>query len=78
MAHQIRHVDKVALNGAKIPEEVLDRYRKAGADWVEPDADAIEMMGIRAIQGNFIDVTNLVRHNPKKLAQAVFRIVAKL
>jgi uncharacterized cofD-like protein len=79
----VRHVGKdmidiALINNTKIPEEVLDRYRKAGADWVEPDADAIEMMGIRAVQGNFIDVTNLVRHNPKKLAQAVFRIVAKL
>ena len=78
----IRHAGKdvmdiVLVNNTRIPDHVLERYRKAGADWVEPDVDAIEMLGVRTIQGNFVDVTNLVRHNPHKLAQAIFRIVAR-
>ncbi len=71
-------IDIALINNTHIPEDVLGRYRKVGADQVQADADAIEMLGIRAIQGNFVDVTNLVRHNPKKLAHAIFRIVAKL
>jgi uncharacterized cofD-like protein len=79
----LRHIGKdtidiVLVNNTKIPDHVLERYRKAGADWVEPDIAAIEMLGVRPVQGNFIDVTNLVRHNPPKLAQAIFRIVARL
>ncbi len=79
----LRHVGKdvidIALvNSTKIPDDVLSRYRKTGADWVEPDTAAIEMLGVRPIQGNFVDITNVVRHNPQKLAQAIFRIMAKL
>lgn len=79
----MRHVGKdaidiVLVNNMRVPEEILERYRNAGADWVEPDLAAIEMMGPRPIQGNFVDVTNVVRHNPQKLAQAVFRIVSRL
>jgi uncharacterized cofD-like protein len=79
----LRHIGKDAIdialvNSAKIPEEVLERYRKTRADYVEADLAAIEMLGVRPIQGNFADVTDVVRHNPQKLAQAIFRIVAKL
>jgi uncharacterized cofD-like protein len=79
----LRHIGKDAIdialvNTAKIPEEVLERYRKTGADYVEADVAAVEMLGVRPIQGNFADVTDVVRHNPQKLAQAIFRIVAKL
>ncbi len=79
----LRHVgndviDIALVNSTKIPDDVLSRYQRTGADWVEPDVAAIEMLGVRPIQGNFVDITNVVRHNPQKLAQAVFRIVAKL
>ena len=79
----LRHIGKDAIdialvNSAKIPDEVLERYRKTGADRVEADIAAIEMLGVRPMQGNFVDITNVVRHNPQKLAQAIFRIVAKL
>lgn len=79
----LRHVGKNAIdialvNATKIPEDVLARYQKTGADWVEPDVASIEMLGVRPIQGNFVDITNVVRHNPQKLAQAIFRIMARL
>ena len=73
-------IDIALVNSTKIPEEVLERYKKVGADWVEPDIAAIEMLGVRPFQGNFVDITddNTVRHNPQKLAQAIFRILSKL
>ena len=70
-------MDIALLNHTAVPDDVLARYRKAGADWVEPDTDAVAMLGVRPVKGNFIDVSNLVRHNPQKLAHAIFRIVAK-
>jgi uncharacterized cofD-like protein len=71
-------IDIALVNSTKVPDDVLSRYRKTGADWVEPDVSAIEMLGVRPIQGNFVDITNVVRHNPHKLAQAIFRIMARL
>ena len=58
--------------------EVLERYQKTGADYVEPDDDAIKMLNVQPIHGDFIDVSNLVRHDSQKLASAIFRLVAKL
>lgn len=79
----VRHIGKgvvthVLVNNAKVPEEILERYRQAGADYIEPDETAIEMLGVRPIHGGFIDVSNVVRHHPHKLASAVFKIAARI
>lgn len=79
----IRHigpgvVTHVLLNSARVPEEVLERYSAIGSEYIEPEETEIEMMGVRAIHGPFIDVSNVVRHHPGKLAAAIFRIAARL
>jgi uncharacterized cofD-like protein len=78
----IRHIGQgvithVLINVGRVQDDVLERYRQTGADFVKPDEDAIDMLNVRPVHGNFIDVTNLVRHNPQKLSQAIFRIAAK-
>jgi len=30
------------------------------------------------MHGNFVNITNLVRHDPQKLAATIFRLVAKI
>ncbi len=79
----IRHigagvVTHVLLNSAKVPEDVLERYSAIGAEYINPEETEIEMMGVRAIHGPFIDVSNVVRHHPGKLAAAIFRIAARV
>jgi uncharacterized cofD-like protein len=79
----IRHIGQgvithALINNGKVKSEILDRYRKVGAEYVDPDEAAIEMLGVRPIHGNFIDDTNLVRHNPQKLAASIFRLLAKM
>jgi uncharacterized cofD-like protein len=79
----IRHIGPgvithVLLNSAKIPDSVLERYRLKNADMVPPDEAEIELLGIRPIHGPFIDVSNVVRHHPDKLASAIYRIVSKI
>jgi uncharacterized cofD-like protein len=79
----IRHIGKGVLthalvNNGKVKADILDRYRKVGAEYVEPDEAAIEMLGVRPIHGNFIDDTNLVRHNPQKLATSIFRLMTRM
>lgn len=71
-------ITHVLVNNGRVKEEVLERYRKTGADYVVPDENAIAMLGVRPMHGNFVDVTNLVRHHPQKLASAIFRLTAKL
>ncbi|RYG70701.1 YvcK family protein, partial [bacterium] len=79
----IRHIGKgvithVLINSAKVPPEILQRYEAKGAKFIQPEETEIEMLGVRPIHGPFIDVSNVVRHNPQKLAQAIFRIAARL
>jgi uncharacterized cofD-like protein len=71
-------ITHVLVNNGRVKEEVLARYRQTGADYVEPDENAISMLGVRPMHGNFVDVTNMVRHHPQKLASAIFRLMAKL
>jgi len=79
----VRHIGRdvislVLMNNGTVHEDVLARYRNAGADYVEPDQDTVALLGVRPILGNFMDATNVVRHNPQRLASAIFRIIARL
>ncbi len=79
----IRHIGQgsvthALINNGHVKADVLERYARVGADYVEADEAAIEVLGVRPIHGNFIDDSNLARHHSQKLATAVFRIIARL
>jgi len=79
----IRHigpgvVTHVLLNSGHVPADVLARYSAIGSEYITPEETEIEMMGVRPIHGPFIDVSNVVRHHPGKLAAAIFRIAARI
>ena len=79
----IRHigpgvVTHVLLNSGRVAPEVLEKYEAKGARYIEPEESEIEMLGVRAIHGPFIDVSNVVRHSSAKLAAAIFRIAARI
>jgi uncharacterized cofD-like protein len=70
-----RVFDTVLVNRELPAEELLQRYAKGGAYFVYPDVDKIRAMGFRPIVGDFISQTNVVRHDPHKLAQAIMMLV---
>ena len=79
----IRHIGAgvithALVNNGHVENDVLDRYRRVGAEYVMPDEDAIALLGVRPMHGNFVNATNLVRHDPGKLAATIFRLVAKI
>jgi len=79
----IHHIGKgvithVLLNSGKVPADVLARYETGGAKFIAPEETEIEMLGVRPIHGAFVDVSNVVRHNPQKLSAAIFRLAARL
>jgi hypothetical protein len=55
--------------------EALQRYRDSGQHRVDPDVDRIRAMGLRVIQGNFMSETDVVRHDPMKVAARVVALV---
>jgi uncharacterized cofD-like protein len=66
-----RIFDYVLVNRELPSEKLLQRYADEGAFFVYPDVDKIRVMGFRPVVGDYINQTEVVRHDPRKLAQAV-------
>jgi uncharacterized cofD-like protein len=69
-----RVFDYVLVNRELPAEELLQRYAESGSYFVYPDVDKIRAMGFRPIVGDYISQTDVVRHDPKKLAAAILRL----
>ncbi|MCL6520169.1 MAG: YvcK family protein [Armatimonadetes bacterium] len=74
------HTGKRIFNYVLVNKEVpsirlLEKYQREGAELVSPDVDAIREMGYKPVTGNYISETEVVRHDPQKLAQAIIRLV---
>lgn len=70
-----RLLDYVLINKEPPGHEVLERYEKYGQRFVTPDADAIRALGLTPIAVNLISQTDIVRHDPAHLAEAIYRII---
>lgn len=65
----------VLVNQERPSEQLLEKYGRQGQFFVEPDASRIREMGYRPITGDFISQTDVVRHDPDKLAEAILKII---
>lgn len=71
-----RKLFNYVLVNKEVPKlELLDKYREQGADLVLPDLDKIRELGFRPIAGRFISQTEVVRHDPERLADAILRLM---
>lgn len=70
-----RVFEYVLVNKGQPSPELMDKYRKTGSVLVEPDTDRIKAEGYRPITGNFINQTDVVRHNSDRLAEAIMRLL---
>ncbi len=70
-----RIFDYVLVNTGRPTQELLEKYRKTGSMLVEADLDRIRREGYRAIAGNFIDQTDVVRHDANLLAEAIMALL---
>lgn len=70
-------VDTVLLNNGPIAPALLARYAKTGAEPVSLDEDALGPLGVRSCQGSFVGSGEVVRHEPDKLAAAIFKMLDK-
>ena len=76
----VKHTDHrvfqhVLVNQTSPGKELLEKYAVQQQHFVEPDMNAIRDMGYRPIGGDFISQTDVVRHDPEKLAQAIFKLI---
>lgn len=72
-----RLFDFVLVNSAAPSPQLLDRYREQGQHFVEADIDRIKAMGYKVISGNFMSETDVVRHDPIRVATKVVSLVEK-
>lgn len=75
----LKHTDRrvfhyVLVNMIRPNKDLLERYERVGQRFVEPDSANIRSLGFRPILGDFISETDVVRHDPNKLAQAILRL----
>ena len=74
--HSGKRIFNYVLVNKEVPlMRLLEKYQRGGAELVSPDVDVIREMGYKPITGNFINQTEVVRHDPQKLAQAILRLV---
>ncbi len=70
-----RVIDYVLVNDEEVPAHLAEKYREQGAFAVEPDVAKIAQIGPQPIPARLISETDLVRHDSRKLAGAVMRLI---
>lgn len=71
-------LDYVIVNDQKASPEQLKKYEEQGAYPVSPDIKMIEQLGIDAVPAKLLNDSNLVRHNPMKLAKTIIALIYRL
>lgn len=68
-------VDACIINNAIVPKEALVRYAKENSHPVAADGDVIKNLGCKVIATDLLSVNDYVRHDSKKLTQALIKLI---
>lgn len=71
-------LDYVVVNVQKAKPEQIAKYKEEGAEPVSPDIDKIEKLRIEAVPAKLLNDSDLVRHNPQKLAKCIIALIYRL
>ena len=72
---QARIFDYVLVNTGVPSEGAIEKYRDSGQFLVEADFDRIRAMGFRTVTGNFMSESDVVRHDPMRVAARLIQMV---
>ncbi len=70
-----RLFDYALVNKEPPGDAILEKYEKYGQRFVTPDVEVIREMGYTPLAVNLISQTDIVRHDPARLAEAIYRII---
>lgn len=75
----VRHTEyrvfqHVLVNQERPTKELLEKYAQERQYFVEPDIAEIRDMDYRPVVGDYISQTDVVRHDPDKLAEAIIKL----
>ncbi|MBI5149241.1 MAG: YvcK family protein [Candidatus Omnitrophica bacterium] len=68
-------LDACLINNITAPIEALKRYQGEGSYPVVPDTEKIQEMGYKVVATDLLGVTDYVRHDSKKLNQALIKLI---
>jgi len=71
-------VDAVLATKGKINAPLLKRYDEEEAVPVAADPKAVEQLGAKYYEANLVQVGNVVRHDPDRLAKELIRLLFRL
>ncbi|NMA69004.1 MAG: YvcK family protein [Desulfitobacterium sp.] len=71
-------VDVVLANKEPIPQDLLERYAAEGSYAVVGDAESVEWLGCKYVEGEFLQAGETIRHAPERLAKALIRLLFSL
>ena len=71
-------VEYCIINTAKIPEEMVERYKTEEAYPVIPDTENIKKMKTKVVEAHIISTKGYVRHDAARLAKIIVDLVASL
>ena len=66
-----------ALVNVEHPHRLLRAYESEGAHMVEADFDAVAALGVTPVPGKFVSEELQVRHDRKKLARAIVKLIVE-
>lgn len=71
-------LDYVIVNSQEISEEQKEIYLAKEQVPVTPDVEKIEQLGIKVIPAKLVSGSDMVRHDPQKLAQVIMSLIYRL
>ncbi|GAB6138028.1 gluconeogenesis factor YvcK family protein [Halanaerobaculum tunisiense] len=70
-------MDYILVNDQQIEPELLEKYAEEGSEPVEIDLAKLKEQGVKVIQEQMINQSDLVRHDSDDLAKAIMDLVIK-
>ena len=71
-------LDYVVVNSQEISEEQKKIYKAKDQEPITPDIEKIEQLGIKVIPARLVSKSDMVRHDPQKLAQVIMSLTYRL
>ncbi|MFZ0336268.1 MAG: gluconeogenesis factor YvcK family protein [Candidatus Acidiferrales bacterium] len=63
--------DSVVVNQAPAPAHILRRYRKEGAEPVNPSFEELHSMGVPCVAGDLLQRGGVIRHDQRRVAKLI-------
>lgn len=70
-------IDYIIVNGETAKSNKLQKYEFKGAYPVPIDQRNLAGLGVKVIRGDLLDESDMVRHDPHRLAEAVIKLVLR-